>query len=467
MVQEARPRTARARWRTRAGFPHAFVAGIVVFALQFVHGKAIAFLYDAAQYWNVAVALLQGGDAIQEGVLALRGVLTAVVYLPPALASIAVGGGAGWAVLIWNALLAVVLCVVLLPRIAALVAPGQHAVRIWTSAILGGVLLSGFARYPLLDTWSIALALAGLYGVVVSRRWWTLALSGFSLVFAANLRPSHLVAILLAVAVLAFVRPRNVLWMLPGAALGLVPQLAFNVAAWNLFSFATRETPFLVTVQAAQATYAVRYDTVLFSAQQHPQQFFCDPAYSSRLLGDAQAVDQLGVVSSIFSHLPHSLWFLSEKAAASLLWTSSTPYEPPPGGTPGLFSWLVLAVATAGIVALVWRLVTSWADTSRRGVALTLVAFWFGSLATLVLSTPETRFAMPLVAIGLIGVLCIIPARFTRSMPKWSVFVATAIGVLLTIALLLVGTAAVAHPAQAGPLPSVETCASLIDGTAP
>lgn len=448
-----------------SGFPHAPLAAIVVVALQCVHGLADEFVYDAAQYWAGSVALVSGGDAVAAGVLQMRGALTSVVYVPPALVSAVFGPeSAAWTVLAWNALLAAFLCVFLLPRIAGLVArDASPHVRLWISALVGGVIVSGFSRFPLLDVWAVALALLGLYGMATGRRWWIVALSGFSLVFAANVRPAYLAPVLIAGVLLLFARPRVVPWALPGAAVGAVPQLILNVAAMGTWSLVPIGTSALLNVQATYATFATRYDTVL-APDHFPGQFYCDPAFATLQLGDEKPTSAIGVLLSAFRHLPDSIGFFSGKAAASLHWSFSTPYEHPPGPGTSLMALLVIGVSAAGIVALVRLLTRSGTARSTRLTILSLIGFWVGAIGTLVLSTPETRFAIPLVLIGLIGLLAAIPSPLRFSRPAAGTVIAVVIAIALAVVLFVLGKAVLVNPMPPGNvvITSLEVCASIL-----
>ena len=444
--------------------PHTLLAGIVAFGIPWLFGTAPAFLYDAAQYWGGAAAISAGEGPIEPGGLTTRGVFTAAVYLVPAFVSAALGpGSAVWTVLAWNSALGAVVAVLLVPRLATLFSSSPSsrppALRIWSSAILVSFVLSGFAKFPLIDLWSTALALAGVYGIIVGRRWWVLLLSGLSLGIAVNLRPSLIAPVLLSMIVLLFIHPRAVGIGAAAAVLSVIPQLALNVRAWGLWSPVPRETIPLSAVQAAHATYAVRYDTVAF-ADQRPQQWYCDPAYASRLIDDPVPNNQLGVVASAFQHLPDSLWFLTRKAAANLHWSFATPYENSPGDGSAIMALLVVAVSSFGVVALVLAAIRSRSDRRRLMATLALLGFWFGALGTLVFSTPETRFALPLVMVGLIGVLATVPERFTWSRPSRGSLVALACGLVLMVGLSFAGAEAQTHALPPGPVVDAADCAS-------
>lgn len=444
------------------GIPHAFLAGLVAFGIQWVHGRAPAFLYDAAQYWGGAAAMIAGKSPLVPGGLTTRGVFTAFVYLPPAFVTgLSEPKAAVWTVLAWNALLGAVVSVVLIPRIAGLfsshpLAP-PRATQIWVSALLGGFLLSGFARFPLVDVWAAALALAGFYGLVVGRRWWWLSLAGASLTVASNLRPAMIAPVLLAVLVLLLVRARPIVIAAPAAALAASPQVLFNVLEWGLWSPVPHDTIPLSVVQAGPAPYTIRYDTVAF-ADQAPQQWYCDPHYAALLAHDTKPSNQLEVIASAFRHLPDSLWFLVRKAAAGLQWSLATPYGNPPVEATDPMGFVILIVSVFGLAALILRAVRVRSDRPALVTTLAMLGFWFGALATIVFSTPETRFALPLVLVGLIGTVSAAPQWLDLRAPSRSGLVTTGCALLVAVGLFLAGAEALGYHMPPGPLTDAAAC---------
>ena len=169
----------------------------------------------------------------------------------------------------------------------------------------------------------------------------------------------------------------------------------------------------------------------------------------------------MGVVASILDNLPHSLWFLTEKTAASLQRASVTPYAHAPGAATSLTALLAVGTASAGLVALVMRAVLARHDRRWFLVTLSMLGFWLGSLSALVLSTPETRFALPLVVVGLVGVLAVVPEKLPSRQSTRPIVIGVAASVLVTLALFAAGRAALAHPAPPGQLQSASACAAL------
>ncbi|KAA9111238.1 hypothetical protein [Microbacterium rhizomatis] len=444
----------------RARLINLAAAAALVFAVQLLRGPASSFLYDGVQYWGGPLALLGDEGVSEVAVLNIRGVLTPLVYLVPAAASLVIGSGsAGLLVLVWNALLAAGVCVLLLPRLASRVAPGHEITRTWISAVLGAVLLSGFAPYPLLDVWSLAFAITALLLLTARPEWWTALLAGLAAAVAVDLRPSYLLPLALALIVLFIARPRSILWTGAGAVIGVLPQVLYNAITTGSWSPAPHATAFLVKVQSAQATYAIRYDTVLEAAR-HPQQWYCSPSYAALGAADDPPTSPFAVAGSLMSHLPDSIRFALEKIGATLRWSLTTPFEPSPTPQISAMALLVVLVVAAGAAGLIWAVINSVG--LGRFAAAALLSMGVGVMGTVVLSTPETRFALPLAMIGIVGVLTVIPhsVRRVRRVRGSDVTVAAA-GVALAALLLWAGLSGVAHPMPPGPMATPADCIEL------
>ncbi|MGL4340360.1 MAG: hypothetical protein ACRCSP_08070 [Rhodoglobus sp.] len=442
--------------------PHTLLAGVVAFFIAWTHGPAPSFVYDGAQYWGGAAALAAGEAPLIPGVLTMRGVFTTLVYLPPAVVTELIGPGAAiWTVLAWNAMLSAVVFSMLIPRIAGLVSPkltsSPPPLRIWVSTVVGSAMLAGFARFPLVEVWAVSLALAGFYGLIVARRWYWLTLAGLSLTVAGNLRPSMIAPVLLAVAVLSIVRAKPIATAAPAAALAVAPQIIFNVLTWGLWSPVPPHTASLIAVQSAAAPHTLRYDTVPFAGQ-HPQQWYCDPQYAALLADDRQPRNQFEVIASAFQHLPDSLWFLLRKAAAGLHWSLATPYENPPDQSVNAMAILVITVSTFGVTALILQAIRTRSHRRSLVTTLAMLAFLIGALATLVLSTPETRFAVPIVLLGLVGVVSVAPELKQLRAPSRSELFAAGCALLIAIGLIMASTEALGHDMPPGPLADATAC---------
>lgn len=442
---------------------HLAFAALTAFVIPWIHGLATSFVYDAAQYWNGAATLVSGGDVITAGALATRGVYTPIVHLLPALAAAPFGPSAApIVVLIWNSVLVSLAAVLLIPRFSGALAGGDVAApsvpRIWVSAIIGSAVLSGFARFPLVDLASTLLALAALYGFFVATRWRAAILTGLCAAVSINLRPAIAPAIVLAAVVIVFVRVRPTLLAAVGALVALIPQLIFNVAAWGQWSVVPRETGPLSAVQARWAPFALRYDTVL-SAERAPQQWYCDSSYARALSADASAQNQFDVIRSLVQHFPGSLWFLVRKVSINLHWSTGTPYEPTPGAGELVVALGVVALAAFGIASILCLLPIR-TTRDRRVHVLATVAFWVGAVATLAISTPETRFALPVVAVGVVGVVTLVPEGEASRNWRRRVIASLIVGAALAACVAISGAEGLTHALPPGGLRDAQECAA-------
>ena len=422
------------------------MAGVVVFLATVTQSPA-RFLYDAAIYWGGSVSLAHGGSPYLTGTLNVRGVVTSVLYLPAALATRVLGDSAGgMAVLVENSLLVSLVGVLLLPRLLRAWGP-VTSWMVWVCAGLTWLLVGRLAPYPLVDLWAASLMLAA---VVVLQRRTKIGLIGAGLLagIAFNVRPAYLVPLLLALAVVLLRQRLAGLWFAAGVVVGLVPQSIVNLTQGTGWKPWPPDMAALTRIQAFYASYSVRYDTVYLPGRD-PQQFFCNPAMA-QTVGD-HPPQSTGELAALFLHsLPQSLLFVTEKAAAALHWPLSTPYFDPTGAGDRLFALLVTAVAVLGVVALVKAQPRSGFRSAPVAVWVAL-AVWVGSLATLVTSAPETRYALPLVLFGIAGCAMLVRGRLGF---RWAAGAFVAVLVMFTI-----GTLGLSHPAAPGPASPV-TCAT-------
>ena len=425
-------------------------AGVIVFIATVVQSPA-RFIYDAAVYWSGAVGLAHGRLL---GELDLKGALTSVLYLPAALATRGLGESAGGAaVLVENSLLVSLVGVLLLPQLLRTWVP-VTSWMVWVCAGLTWLLVGRFAPYPLVDLWAAALMLAA---VVVLQRRTTIGLMGAGLLagIAFNIRPAYLVPLLLATVVVLFRQRSGGLWFAAGAVVAQVPQSIVNLmlgAGWKPWP---SRMPRLSQVQSYYGSYIVRYDTVYLPGRA-PQQFFCDPVMAQSVRdhlhvspGGLVAPSPGDLAASYLHNVPQSLLFAAEKATAALHWPLSTPYFAPTGARDEMFALLVATVTILGIVSLV-RAQSKLGFRSASVAVWVAAAVWLGSLATIVTSAPETRFAMPLVLFGIAGFGGLVRGRLGS---RWATGVVIAVVVVFAI-----GTLGLSHPAAPGPARSPSVC---------
>ena len=427
-------------------------AAVSAFLIAVFRAPAVFFIYDAGVYWVAAVAATSGGDFFELGGLLIRGALTAFIYVPAALLAMLFGPESGLvAVLIQNSLLIAIIGAVLIPALVRLFVMVPPLI-VYASAIGTALLLGGLAPYPLVDLWALSLVLFAI--VLVGRTpnsWVRLGVAGLLLGAAFNLRPAYLVPVILIALAWVVASRLRVLATVGGFALALVPQVVVNLmsrgswAPWPVNAFVVTD------VQTKYAGFIVRYDTLAYAPDASAAQlFYCNPGMATRFVsGTPGSMGELAL--SFVEHLPVSLKFVAQKVAASLHWTSQTPYSGYPSDELSALTLAVVAVSSAGFLGLIWFVLRR-----REGRSLTLTrmapvfALWAGTSATLAFATPEARFALPVLVLGIVGCLvvgCSRPAVFAPS-GRGILFIAGA--VLLAAGLLWIGQSGLAHPADLG-----------------
>jgi hypothetical protein len=380
------------------------VVGAVLATVVVLQPATSSFFWDAGGYWNLAKGLVNGDSPFGGETLALRGVLTAFLYLPAA--AVAQFGGdslAGIAVLAENSILIAAIGVVLIPALVGLWRPVTVRVVI-VSALGAGVVLAGFAPFPLTDLWAAALLVATVVGLGRRSAPWLLV-AGLAAGAAFNIRPATLLPLVVVGLAVLVARRWSAAWFAMGTALALTPQLLLNLWRGSAWAPWPEMTGALSKLQASYAAYVVRYDTVFADSisagpASEPRRFFCSPGMVDAL--DGRAPESPGELATAFlSHLPQALVFSTQKVTAALHWPLSTPYTAPAPAVNALFAVLITAVTVIGALALLRRTVRSGREVSLAQVAAWIV--WAGSAATLVTSATEARFALPLVVFGIAG----------------------------------------------------------------
>jgi hypothetical protein len=440
-----------ARGRTLLLSPRGAIAGaaVLAFFIAVAHGPAGSFVYDAAGYWAGSIAAVSGQDFFYMGGLEVRGALSTLVYLPAALVTVILGpASAGIAVLVQNALLIAVLGAILIPALVGLFAATPPVVS-YVSALATAVLLGGFVPYPLADLWALSLVLAAVLVVAKSPRSWSrFAVGGMLLGAAFNLRPAYLVPVILIAGAWGYFSRSRVAAGIAGFLLAFVPQVATNAIFAGTFAPWPVQTFIVSEIQTKYAGFVVRYDTLGYIPDAiSPQLFYCSPGMAANYLsGTPNGMGELAL--SFAHHVPTSLKFVAQKVAASLQWSSTTPYAGFASDELSALALSVLCVSALGILGLAWYAVKRHSGSRRTVLArLTpLFALWLGCVATLGFATPEARFAVPLVVLGIVGCLVVFSSR------EWSSGVSTpavlwACGsIALVICLFWLGQSGLDHP---------------------
>lgn len=412
----------------------------VLLAATVAQGPAGGFVYDAARYFGGSLALFTDADLAREGDLDFRGVLTSLVYAPAALAEHLLPGAGRYAVLALNALLVAVIGAVLLPAVAG--RPGSG----WLSAALTWLVAARFAPYPLMDLPAVAAFLTAVWLALRTPAWWSLGLAGLAAGVTVNLRPAYLLPLAALTGAVAVLRRGTALWFAAGGLAGALPQVAFNALRGSVPGPTPPGTAGLAGFQAGYASYIVRYDTIepVTAPGGAPQQFSCDPSMAAAVAGHPVASTG-GLVRALLGNLPESALFLAEKVAAALAWSWSTPYS-----SAATAEHYELAVPVVVIV------VTGVAAAVRTPGARVLAVLAAAVCAGLMTSATETRFALPLVLLGVAG--CALLTGGPRPPhPPWR---AVASVLVVSAVVLAAAAAGVAHPLPPGPA-TATACAGL------
>lgn len=418
---------------------------VSVIGVLLLRDPAPVFLYDAGQYWAASQAVITGQDAYTVGGLNTRGVLTALVYLPAGLVTDLAGGSmvvAGWAVLMQNALVIAAAGAFVIPRLVGRLVP-LRTTHVAASSALTVLALSGFAPYPLMDLVAVVLAAVSVL-LLASSRGALVLVGGVALAVAVNLRPSYLVAAVLVMAVLLLRQPRRTPWALLGAGAVVTVQVWYGSARAAVVSMFPPDTAIVTAIQLNYSAYGVRYDTVLYSAAD-PRQWYCSPQMADAVAGELPGSNRELLVT-FFRELPSSALFALEKVTASLQWSWSMPYAGE--GSPILrpLGILVTMVTCAGLGLLVRRLVRS---DRRTFTVAALLMLALGSMVTMVASSPEARFASPLVVAGVVGVVAAFTPVGLRPRAR-QVAIGCAAVAAASVAVLALGTLGLSDAAPRG-----------------
>ncbi|WP_457184593.1 hypothetical protein [Nocardioides sp. P5_E3] len=415
---------------------------------------ALAFVYDANQYWSGATAVGSGGNVYDDGGLATRGVLTPLVYVPAFFLAELAGSGpvdATWAVLIQNSFLIALLGSVVVPALLRRVVTIGPA-HVGLSTAITGLALSGFAPYPVMDLPAVVCVAVGVL-LLCEVRWWSWILGGGFLAAAVNLRPAYVLPAVLILAVVAIVRwPRAPLGVVGAAAVTGVQAMYGHVRA-DVWSASPPLADLVRTVQYQYGAYGVRYDTIPFT-NGDPRLWHCSPGMADAMRGQPMPTSASGLLGVMVDNLPTSAGLAMDKFTASLHWSTATPYSHPGEQALRPLGIFVILVSCVGFVALV-ALLRSRTDLSAP---LALVAMTLGVAVTLVGSSPEPRFALPLVVAGAAGVVAA-SSRWGHRDLSWSRPLVIGVGaaVLLTGLVAGLGWRALQQDVPRGDL-TVEIC---------
>lgn len=378
---------------TGMGRTERLVLFFAVLAVAALEKPAPRFVYDPYIYWHGSAAFVSLGDVAGVAELATHGVLTPLVYTPAALMSLLLPGDpAGHLVVAQNAATLAAVAVWVVPLLVGRLVPHRRW-HVWASCVAVLLLLRGFVPYPLMDVGAAALALLGLACLLGEGRRQTF-LAALAWGIAANLRPAYIVPAVVVLMVWFALRRRSAGALTLGLATAALPQLMYNVMTGQSWVPWPAAMSVIGSIQARYSNYVVRYDTILVSDSSDPRLFFCSPGMASVALEHHPLSGMGGAAWFLLSHPAEGIAFGLQKVAASLQWSEATPYFDPTAGI-SVLTLFVMAVASLGACCL-GVLLTARSGQLRFGAVL-LSAWALATSGLLVLSTPESRFAVPLV----------------------------------------------------------------------
>ena len=396
-------------------------------------------IFDSVVYVASAQHIVDGTAAPET--YGYRGALTAVVYLPSALAA-KVGLPVDVGVLVQNAALLAAMGAFLLPALLRTAGVRSRSVVVACSALVV-VVLGRFAPAGLMDIWAVAAVL--LAAVLVARPHPLRVLGAGVLIGAAvNLRPAYLLPMLVVLLAWAVWMRRRWLWLALGSTTMVLPQVLLEVVRPGSLGQWWDGVRIVSQIQVTFAAWVIRYDTVPSSGT--PQQFFCEPDMAAvQHPSTASAGDFIG---QLVTSMPQSIDLLAQKWTAWLLWTWSTPFYDTFDPVVSQLSVIVVVLVVMGVFG--------WVRAARRGdlprpTLVLVAALAVGVMGGAVTATPEARFAMPLVALGIVGVLLV---RLDELRHAHVVAVAGVVTVILVL-----GARGLSHPAPPGPV-TPDICAT-------
>jgi len=376
---------------------------IAISVATFFQQSAPAMLWDAEVYLRGSVALISGGNIYVDGGLDLRGAWSPIVYSPAAAVNHIIGrSGYGEGlfvfVLLQNAVLVGAISTLLLPALMRLWFP-RNSTSLIVCATIGYFVLRNFAPYSLMDTWAIALVLLAVC-LIERRGFASLFFAGLAIGVGVNLRPSYLLtAVVITVITVVSLRYRGLL-MIVGLVVAQTPQIVVN---WFVNG---RMTPFPVSLagvsgnRAVWTLFTIRYDTIAYRPFAEGAQLFCDPAMVRVALSELPP-SRSDLVMVFVTNPLQSGWFFIEKLGAVLLWPVTVPYFEWIPVLNLLFGVVIVLITVLGISGLMLTRTKSPALSLPRVAALVVIG---GVLVNLVLFHTETRYAIPLVLIGVAGI---------------------------------------------------------------
>jgi len=370
--------------------------------LTFLQAPSTEFMWGALEYIQGSIALISGGDTYQAAALNFSGAWTPVIFAPAAFIgrffeAIGMADGLAVAVLLQGSISVGLFSVLVLPSIARKWFPDSASTRV-TCAILGYVFFRNFAAYPIMDLVTITLLLFAV-AFVMRENVGLLFVVGLALGICMNLRSSYTLTVILILISVAICHHRRWFVIHLGVFVALLPQF------WINWSVNRRLSPFpidltkILGADAASGSYIIRYDTVAYRPWAFGGLNFCDPAMM-KVTSTKMPTNSVDLFFLYASHPIESARFLIQKLGAVLLWPVTAPYYESISIVNIINGYLVLFVTTFGIGFMLFKIAKK-RESDLRTVSVMIVIF--GYFVVLVLNHSETRYAISLVALGIIG----------------------------------------------------------------
>ena len=357
---------------------------------------------DAESYLNGSVALVSQSDVYQAGYLQLRGAWTPIFYIPAAFVQKIFGTGndrpiINAAVLLQGALLVALVSVFLIPSVMKIFFP-PNLTSLSVSAFLGWLVLRKFALYSLLDLWAVALI---LMSICLLKRKTILSIfaAGFILGVCSNIRPSYLPFVFASIAVAFFYIHFRALIFFFSFIGAQALQIAVNWRVNHRISLFPIDLSSVSREDFGLSLLVVRFDGVMYPKPEGGLSF-CNPAMVKIALNE-MPYNIFEYLLVLARHPISSFWFILEKIGTSLYWPVSAPYFEQRGTVDALFGSMILLITVIGLASLIFIQAPIFSLPFPRLLSFFVITW---TLIGLCVNHVETRYALPIVIFGIVGV---------------------------------------------------------------
>jgi hypothetical protein len=383
------------------GFQRVLFLGSFVFLIA--RSPVWDMVWDANGYLNSSLQWFGGGVKDDEQ-LFYRGVLSSFVYLPPSfigakfLEPSVFGTYIYVLVMIQNAALASWISVYLLPKVSGLFTPPKHSTVVVTS-VLGVYALHSFVSYSLMDLWAVAFLLSGCWLIYENKRG-RFTVAGLALGVCFNLRPSYLITLVLILGFVLFDKKTKAVFVALGFILAQSPQVVYNWFEYRTLSIVPSGLAKLSGSNPLLGAASIRYDSIGYSKFASGGVSFCDQAMYE-LVVKSGATSRFELLKIYLFNLDEFAPFFLKKLAAAFWWPVDVPYYDHNPIVNSVFGAVILFIFVFGFGYTIWMVFRSMGWINQQSLVAVLVGAGF--LANLFLYHSETRYGLPLVLLGIVG----------------------------------------------------------------